>query len=198
MKLISKHSTLDTKSYKVSYKDPNHKKHLINGVYQLLSSEVSNQKIVVLCIGSDRSTGDSLGPLVGYHLSQFSNNAFDIYGTLEEPVHAVNLNDNLAEIKNNYQDPYIIAVDACLGRLTSVGHIQIGSGPLKPGAGVNKNLPSVGNIHVTGIVNVSGFMEYFVLQNTRLNLVIEMSKIIADSIQYSTQYLKQQSYNHTI
>ena len=30
------------------------------------------QPIVVMCIGSDRSTGDSLGPLVGYKLSKFS------------------------------------------------------------------------------------------------------------------------------
>ncbi|NDI36935.1 spore protease YyaC [Chengkuizengella sediminis] len=198
MKLSSKNSKSSPKSYKVSYKDPTHKKQLTNGVYQLLSTEVADRKIIALCIGSDRSTGDSLGPLVGYHLSQFKNCTFDIFGTLEEPVHAVNLNDKLSEINNKYHNPFIIAVDACLGKLASVGHIQIGSGPLKPGAGVNKSLPSVGNIHVTGIVNVSGFMEYFVLQNTRLNLVVEMSKIIADSIQYSTQYLKQQSYNHTI
>ncbi|NBI29196.1 spore protease YyaC [Chengkuizengella marina] len=198
MKLGSKNNKLTSKSYKVSYKDPDHKKQLTNGVYQLLSTEVSDRKIVVLCIGSDRSTGDSLGPLVGYHLSQFNNCTFDIYGTLEEPVHAVNLNDKLSDIKNKYHNPFIIAVDACLGKLTSVGYIQVGSGPLKPGAGVNKSLPSVGNIHVTGIVNVSGFMEYFVLQNTRLNLVVEMSKIIAHSIQYSTQYLEHQSYNRTI
>ncbi|MFS1510953.1 spore protease YyaC [Chengkuizengella sp. SCS-71B] len=198
MKLGIRSTKSIPKSYKVSYKDPNHKKQLTNGVFQLLSTEVSDRKIIVLCIGSDRSTGDSLGPLVGYHLSHFKDCTFDIFGTLEEPVHAVNLNDKLAEINKNYHNPFIIAVDACLGKLTSVGHIQVGSGPLKPGAGVNKSLPSVGNIHVTGIVNVSGFMEYFVLQNTRLNLVVEMSKIIADSIHCSTQYLKHKSFNRTI
>ena len=55
-------------------------------------------------------------------------------------------------------------------------------GPVKPGAGVNKELPAVGDIHITGIVNVSGFMEYFVLQNTRLHLVMKMAKTIANGI----------------
>ena len=62
----------------------------------------------------------------------------------------------------------------------------------KPGAGVNKQLPEVGDIHITGIVNVSGFMEFFVLQNTRLNLVMKMAKTIANGIyQASLLYPKQ-------
>ena len=32
-----------------------------------------NQEIIYLCIGSDRSTGDSLGPLVGYRLDALSS-----------------------------------------------------------------------------------------------------------------------------
>jgi len=53
---------------------------------------------------------------------------------------------------------------------------------LKPGAGVKKELPVVGDIHITGVVNVGGFMEYFVLQNTRLHLVISMAEVIAKGI----------------
>jgi putative sporulation protein YyaC len=66
--------------------------------------------------------------------------------------------------------------------VSSVGCIQLGPGPVRPGAGVNKDLPPVGDIHITGIVNVGGFMEYFVLQNTRLSLVMKMSEIIAQSL----------------
>ncbi|MNR50653.1 hypothetical protein D3C85_1702050 [compost metagenome] len=63
-----------------------------------------------------------------------------------------------------------------------MGCIQVVHGPLRPGAGVNKELPPVGDIHLTGIVNVGGFMEYFVLQNTRLSLVMRLSDIIATSL----------------
>ncbi|MFY9218842.1 MAG: DUF1256 domain-containing protein, partial [Tepidanaerobacteraceae bacterium] len=52
-------------------------------------------------------------------------------------------------------------------------------GSLKPGAGVNKKLPPVGNFHITGVVNVGGFMEYLVLQNTRLFTVMKMVDIIS-------------------
>ena len=50
-------------------------------------------EIVFLCIGSDRVTGDCLGPYVGYRLSQHQLPGIFVYGTLNQPVHAVNLSD---------------------------------------------------------------------------------------------------------
>jgi putative sporulation protein YyaC len=145
--------------------------------------------IVFVCIGTDRSTGDSLGPLVGTLLEEKGPNPFYVYGTLDDPIHAVNLAEKLQEIKLKHFYPFIIGIDACLGKLKSVGAIQLANGPVKPGAGVNKDLPPVGDIHLTGIVNVSGFMEFFVLQNTRLNLVLKMAKTISDGIhQASIKY----------
>jgi len=150
-----------------------------------------NRPIVLVCIGTDRSTGDSLGPLVGSLLEEKNLQTFSVYGTLDEPIHAVNLAEKLKEIQTFHGNPYIIGIDACLGRIKSVGVIQVGHGPVKPGAGVNKELPAVGDIHITGIVNVSGFMEFFVLQNTRLNLVMKMAKTIANGIhQASLAYPK--------
>ncbi|MGE7762052.1 spore protease YyaC [Peribacillus sp. NPDC097895] len=149
------------------------------------------QPIVIVCIGTDRSTGDSLGPLVGTLLSEKTENSsssFHVYGTLDDPIHAMNLQEKLNEIKKIHTNPFIIGIDACLGKMKSVGIVQIGQGPVKPGAGVNKDLPSVGNAHITGIVNVSGFMEFMVLQNTRLNLVLKMAKIIAEGL-YEAQNL---------
>jgi putative sporulation protein YyaC len=145
----------------------------------------SYQPIVFVCIGTDRSTGDALGPLVGSRLKKYNFSDINLYGTLDDPVHAMNLKDTLASIQDQYTLPYIVGIDACLGQLSSVGCIQLASGPLKPGAGVNKELPAVGDIHMTGIVNVGGFMEYFVLQNTRLSLVMNMSEVIAKSIYIS-------------
>jgi len=137
---------------------------------------------VLLCIGTDRSTGDCLGPLVGTKVNAFGQNYFHIFGTLEEPVHAGNLKEKIEQIKNLYEDPFIIAVDASLGRLESVGFINIGDGSIMPGAGVNKELPPVGDLHITGVVNVGGFLEFLVLQNTRLNTVMRMAEVIAKGL----------------
>jgi putative sporulation protein YyaC len=148
--------------------------------------------IVIVCIGTDRSTGDCLGPLVGFNIKNELSH-FHLYGTLKDPVHAVNLEETLTIIKEKYRNPFIIAIDACLGRFKSVGYIQVAEGAIKPGAGVNKDLPAVGDMHITGIVNVSGFMEFLVLQNTRLHLVMNMATIISKGlIEAEKQYLEKQ------
>lgn len=168
--------------FKVPYTTSNVTGMLAHRLTGLLEDLSSNRPIVVVCIGTDRSTGDALGPLIGTSLMKYRSSHFHLYGTLEEPVHAMNLEDTLNAIHVKFHNPFIIGIDACLGQVSSVGCIQIGEGPVKPGAGVNKELPPVGDIHVTGIVNVGGFMEYFVLQNTRLHLVMRMSDIISLSL----------------
>lgn len=161
----------------------------------IYASLPADRPIVIVCVGTDRSTGDALGPLVGTNLLKYPLSGYHLYGTLEQPVHAMNLADTVAEIEQRFYHPFIIAIDACLGQLSSVGCIQVANGPLKPGAGVNKDLPSVGDIHVTGIVNVGGFMEYFVLQNTRLSLVMNMADVIARAFYISL--LQSQRYTAT-
>ncbi|KMJ60433.1 sporulation protein [Bacillus sp. LL01] len=148
-----------------------------------LPSSLVYRPIVIVCIGTDRSTGDSLGPLVGTKLFDKKLDHIHVYGTLDDPIHAVNLEEKLMYIQKKHLTPFIIAIDACLGRLKSVGQLTIAEGPVMPGAGVKKDLPPVGDIHITGIVNVSGFMEFFVLQNTRLSLVMKMATVVANSIQ---------------
>lgn len=139
------------------------------------------RELVVVCIGTDRSTGDSLGPLAGTMLAEKSP-GLSVYGTLDKPVHAANLSESMESIISEHDRPFIVAVDACLGKAENVGYISVKPGPLRPGTGVNKSLPSVGDIHVVGVVNVGGFMEYLVLQNTRLSLVMKMAGIIADGL----------------
>lgn len=139
--------------------------------------------LIIICIGTDRSTGDSLGPMVGYKLINKLNqyNNVHVFGTLDNPVHAKNLNDNIRFIDENFNNPFVVAIDACLGSISKVGSICISNKPLRPGSGVNKVLPKVGNISILGIVNTSGFMEYMVLQSTRLSLVMELADIISSS-----------------
>jgi len=144
---------------------------------------------IIVCIGTDRSTGDALGPLVGTQLERELVGTVTVFGTLERPVHAGNLSECLQRMQQLAFPKAVIAVDACLGSLESVGTVTLGPGPLRPGAGVNKNLPPIGDFCLTGVVNVGGFMEYFVLQNTRLSLVVRMAKVIADGISFGLRLL---------
>ncbi|MCA1020502.1 MULTISPECIES: spore protease YyaC [Halobacillus] len=142
-----------------------------------------SKEIVIACIGTDRSTGDSFGPLVGSMLHDQLLDTFHIYGTLEEPLHALNLKERLSDIHRSHVNPYILAVDACLGKSSSVGSVVLGKGSLNPGSALKKDLPPVGQIHISGMVNVSGFMEHVVLQNTRLHVVMQMAAKVAAAIQ---------------
>ena len=56
--------------------------------------------IVFLCIGSDRCTGDSLGPLVGDKLKLLSLDNIYVYGNLESTVNATNLEKVINNIKS--------------------------------------------------------------------------------------------------
>lgn len=164
---------------KFSISSPIGRQELAASVRTVLAEATSSGRpIVILCIGTDRSTGDALGPLTGSRLRSLHTYPH-IFGTLDDPVHATNLADAMSSITAVFANPYIVAVDACLGRLESVGFVTVGRGPLRPGAAVNKDLPPVGDICITGIVNVGGFMEHLVLQSTRLNLVVKMADAIA-------------------
>jgi putative sporulation protein YyaC len=141
-----------------------------------------NEQLIFCCIGTDRSTGDALGPLTGSFLSSFHSFPFEVIGTLESPLHANNLASTIEEINQKPTSPYIVAIDACLGSEKNIGHIVLQDGPLFPGKAVKKELPPIGDISIKGIVNVGGFMEMLVLQNTRLNVTYSMSNKIARAL----------------
>jgi len=167
-------------SLSVHYEDPMSSAKIQHSLANLLGTINSmHRDTVVLCIGTDRSTGDALGPLVGSRLRQLGSCGFHVFGTLDEPVHAINLVNVLEYIKSNYRNPIIIAVDACLGNSDRVGYINVKPGVLHPGTALQKSLPAVGDLHISGIVNVGGFLEHLVLQNTRLSLVFRMAEVIA-------------------
>lgn len=140
------------------------------------------EELVFLCIGTDRITGDSLGPYIGHQLSLAGISSENIYGTLQKPVHALNLDETMMQIQREHPHALVIAIDASLGCKKHLGYITIGNGSICPGAGVHKELPAVGDIYITGIVCATGFLEHFALQNTRLAFIIAMADIITESI----------------
>ncbi|MGL5244852.1 MAG: spore protease YyaC, partial [Sarcina sp.] len=134
--------------------------------------------------GSDRSTGDSLGPLVGEKIKLLSKNNIYVYGTLENPVHAKNISSILSHIKSNHKKSYIVSIDAGLSSIDKVGKILIEKKPIKPGLALNKKLPAVGDLSIIGFVNISSNLEFMVLQNTRLYTVMCLANTISRGIHH--------------
>jgi len=146
-----------------------------------LASEIGRAgPLTVVCVGTDRSTGDSLGPLVGTLLTRGDFRG-TVLGDLDSPVHAENLESIPPRLSSS--TGLVMGVDACLGTRQEVGKVMVRPGPLRPGLGVKKKLTPIGDLYIAGVVNVGGFMEYMVLQNTRLSLVMKMAETIAAGIQ---------------
>ena len=143
------------------------------------------EDLVLLCIGSDRITGDSLGPVCGQQLSYLLGPNGFVYGTLSHPVHALNLTETLTTILARHPLSLLIAIDASLGSEDHLGYISPGTGPLLPGAGVRKELPAVGDLFITGIVNQAGMFDRFLLQTTRLSTVMSLASTITRGMFYT-------------
>ncbi len=161
---------------KIHYKDP-------LGYYSLsnfLKDEFTTNTVIV-CIGTDRCIGDCLGPLIG---SMLEDKFFPlpVYGTIQNPIHALNLDDKLSFIKSKHPTSKVIGIDACLGPPGKIGEIQLRDYPINPGKGVGKSLSPVGDISIIGIVDSSDIDEPFTTRNIRLSLILEISKVITNGI----------------
>jgi putative sporulation protein YyaC len=142
---------------------------------------VGERRVAFVCIGTDRSSGDSLGPLVGTGLQKAGFTR--VIGTLETPCDANSMSGMLAELgaAEAYSDCKVIAVDAGLGRQESIGKYQVAFGPLLPGASLGRGLPEIGDYSIAGIVNASGVRKYAILQTTSLYRVMRMAdEIVAE------------------
>lgn len=146
---------------------------------------------VVLCIGSDLSVGDSLGPVVGTMLKRkLSGLNLYIYGTLSKPITAHEVKYMNEFLRSTHPDSPIIAVDAAVGSAGDIGLIKIAKRGLKPGSGADKKLARVGDVSVMGIVAEKTMFNYSLFAATRLNIVYKMSEIISEGIAtYLIDYL---------
>ncbi|MDT8901884.1 spore protease YyaC [Anaeroselena agilis] len=141
---------------------------------------IAIRPIIALCIGSDRYTGDALGPLVGSHLEEYG--ACTVYGSLDHPVHAGNLVETVGMITARHPHAIIVAVDACLGRAGEIGNIEAWEGGIEAGIAVGNRLPCVGHVSIVGVVNAGGHLGYLDLQNTPLAVVVKLSRVIGEAL----------------
>ena len=148
------------------------------------------KKPLIICIGSDMILGDSLGPLVGTMLKKRSVSAY-VYGTLNYPITAKEVDYAKKYLKVMHPDSVAIAVDAAVGSAEDVGLIRVLNRGLKPGLGVDKDLDTIGDLSIIGIVASKSLKNYNLFNMTRLNLVYRMAEKIACGIE---KYIESQSF----
>ena len=85
-------------------------------------------------------------------------------------------------LQETHKNSPIIAIDAAVGEKGDVGMIKLSDTPLLPGVGAKKQLGSIGDISIMGVVAEKSLENFGLLNNTRLNLVYTMSEIISDAV----------------
>lgn len=167
-----------SKTSVVRHDDPNVLPLLLRQLERLMSAAPLGEPITIVGIGSDRTTGDCLGPLVGDYLADLPQ--FQVLGTLDDPVHAANMAEIVSEITG-----FTIAVDAALG--SPVGGISIRGGSLAPGAAFGRDLPHVGDIAISGLMCESGPLGFERLRSVRLGFVRRVAHTIAIAVATAAQ-----------
>lgn len=156
-----------------------------DGICLSLKKNVAGSEFapVVLCIGSDLSVGDSLGPVTGTKLKEkLAGLSCYVYGTLSKPITAHEVKYMNEFLKLTHPGCPVIAVDAAVGLAGDIGLIKIAKRAIKPGSGANKKLTKVGDISIMGIVAERSVFNYSLFSATRLNIIYKMSEIIAEGI----------------
>ena len=134
--------------------------------------------VTFLCIGTDRSTGDCYAPMIGTILEGKGYN--NVIGTLDNPIHALNLDKRIREIP---EGTTVLAIDAALGSAKNVGKMTLNKGRLHAGKALDKDLTPIGDYYIVGIVNKIGYMESVILQSTRLATIMKMAKEAVSAIE---------------
>ena len=135
---------------------------------------------VIVCVGSDRVAGDSLGPLTGSLLLQ-EHAACPLYGCMKNTVTAREIIPLKEFIAKTHPHAPVIAVDAAVGNREETGLIKVCSSPLYPGSGAKKQLGSIGDVSLLGIV--AGREEGFpALERVRYSDVYAMACVLKEAI----------------
>lgn len=153
-------------------------------------------QLVILCVGTDKIIGDCLGPLVGSKLKSklkdYNISNINIYGTLEENISYINIEETLKNVNKTIPNAYLVIVDAGLSKKDDVGKIIIQKKETTLGKGLNKSKIKLGNLSITGIVaenrNIPKY-NFWVLQNVSLNKVIKLANSIVDIIVEAIKYI---------
>lgn len=149
------------------------------------------EKIMFLCIGTDRITGDCLGPLVGSNLKEIYNynKNISVIGDVYHPIHAENINKAIKEINQENEQKVLVTIDSALAQKQKIGEIHVQNIPLIMGRGLNKrNNVKIGNISIKGVVGQnynSRKYNFFSLQNVPLRRVMKIAEEITLGI-YNT------------
>lgn len=127
-----------------------------NNLKDSLNKVFGGKKFIICCIGTDAVIGDCLGPMIGSRLKENIGGKSYIFGSVEAPIIAKDIKSLSEVLSLCFVNTPILAIDAAFGVAGELGCVKFCETPLKPGLGVNKDLPLIGTHSLIGILAKKG------------------------------------------
>lgn len=157
---------------------------LQKNIYQYRNQKFSD--VVVLCIGTNKIIGDSIGPVVGQKLKEENiNETVCIYGDMKETINFKNAKEVLEKIFKTYEKPFIITIDSALGTERMVSEIVVNKGIVRLGKSLGRSICYPSHITIKGVVgeNKNTYEENIkILKEVKPELIWNLSSIMAEGI----------------
>jgi len=157
-------------------------KNSLYGLCDGLTLVYNTPNPVILCVGSDLVIGDSLGPIVGSEIYKKLKGKAYVYGTLDNPITAKEINLVSGLVKKLHPKSKILVIDAAVGDKDDVGLIKLTDDGIKPGLGVLKNLNKIGDVSIIGITSERVSSSNDLLGGVRFSLIRKIVDVIVNSI----------------
>ena len=103
-------------------------------------------KLLFLCIGSEKISGDCIGPIVGTLLKEKYRIPYPVLGTEDNSVNGANIRAYRDNIKKYFPDYKIIAVDSAVGDDKDLWTLKIREGGVRAGGALNPSVEYYGNV----------------------------------------------------
>ncbi len=147
-----------------------------------LAKKIKCKLPVIVCIGSDRVVSDMIGPLTAEILvNKYDVDAY-VYGRLQNPITASNMESAFDYIQNTHKGSQIIVVDATVGNISDIGKVKFNSCGCIPAGVFSKHTKMYGDISILPVVSTIGIESKLFLSCAKFNTVYKLAKDIAYSI----------------
>ena len=151
--------------------------------YLDINNKFSN--VVILCVGTNKLIGDSIGPMVGQKLEYLlkNNENISVYGNMQETLNFKNADKVINTVCNKYQNPFIITIDAALGDKEMIEKIVVGVGKMQIGNSLGRSICYNSHVNIKGVV---GGYKSNPIKNieTLMNVKEEIIDRMSDKITY--------------
>ena len=157
---------------------------LQKNIYQYKNQKFSD--VVILCIGTNKLIGDSIGPVVGQKLKEENiQEKICIYVDMKQTINFKNAKQVIEKIFKIYEKPFIITIDSALGKQTMINKIVVNKGIIRIGKSLGRSICYPSHITIKGVVgeNKNTFEDNIaILKTVQPKLIWELSNTMVEGI----------------